>query len=627
MFNGAHSPRLTLAHVLTAGLIVQLLSAVSLWQHDSTSTDVLGRFSSRYAIVLLFHGMALLFWLIAIWQRGRVERLLRHIPERGRLGLIAAGGAATAIIWFTSAENIVKGYVGVTWLCIAFAIISSLADQPVRWRRWPGVLAVILLLMLFLMYVSVLADRRFEPDEAAWADRSEAIFSAGGLYTRTYYWPPAVITPGYGWLHAGYGWLLHHFGLDIGIGRTWQFISYLIAFAGIGAAAARLYGRCVALAAAAVAVLSQAFVPILEYRGNLQIPAIATWIVFAALQARHVRHSAAIWHFISGLLAALSLQVHASGIIYVFALALMYSAEWAWHSYHQRRPASILPLLALGTGMLLGAAIFFVFNMMTYGGPALYLQRLQSDRGTFSEFLPAVQRLLAWPSMIEGALVLFGLVYIVWRRSPADKWLLGLLACLCIGALLLDTQGYLHTFSPFLVIPVGVLLVQGFASAGIASGQNRRSLLVTGATVFALALQMYGLFLWNPAIWNWFRTGQMPPFLYKEIVPVLEPYIREDDTVVSTHQLFWGFPHLNLVSHIVGGVYSNSNWVLKNGPFASEVDLWEDVNPSLIIYIEQEMHFDPGLQEYMNRHQFRICDELRFMERDIRLYRTDCSGS
>lgn len=610
--------------VLVAGLIVQVLAGASLWQHESTAPTFLNRYSSRYAFVLAAHALVLLIWLGLVLRHADTLRLLRRLPAGLRGGLLILAGLGVLAVWMTTTETVVKEYVTVLWLCIALLMVAGLSDAQVTWR-WPLALGLVVLVLLPPMYIGALADRRFEPDEAAWADRSEAIFAAGGLYTRTYYWPYSPITPGYGWLHAGYGWLLHNIDIDISIGRTWQFVSYLIAFAGIGAVAARLYGAYVAVVAAAVAALSQTFIPVVEYRGNLQIPAVATFIVFAALQARHTQRRAGLWHFIAGLLAGLSLQVHASGIIFAFALSLFYLLEYLWGVYRQRRLLSLWPLVSFGAGGLVAAVVFILFNVMPVGGFSAYLAQLAGERGAFHTLLPSLQRLLSWPSMVEGALVLFGVLYIVLRRSPADRLLMGLVGCILIGAALLDTQGYLHTYNTFFIIPVGVLLVDGFRQPEQAAGRSRRSVLAVSAVMAALIVQMAGLFLWQPGIWNWFRTGQLPPFLHEEIVPVLEPYIRDDDTVVSTHQLFWGFPRINLVSHVAGGHHIHGGTAARNGPFAEEIDLWEDVQPTLIIFIEQEMHFDPGLAAYMERHNFQVCDELRFMERAVRLYRTTCA--
>src|SRR5690606_17374080 len=288
-----------------------------------------GRFSLRYAAILGVHIVILLVWCGLVWQHRRVEALLQRTSTAVRMGFLVVGCIIVLVAWLTSVETVIKEYLSVTWLCAALVVIVTLEDKNFSQSRWPILLGICLLLLLVPMYVGVLADRRFEPDEAAWADRSEAIFSAGGLYTRTYYWPEAPITPGYGWFHAVYGWLLHNVAFDLSVGRTLQFICYLIAFIGIGFISARLYGRYVAVITVAFAVLSQTFIPYIEYRGNLQIPAVATFIVFAGLQARYTfNRLSVVWHFLCGLLTTLSLQVHASGIIFAFALSLFYVTEF-----------------------------------------------------------------------------------------------------------------------------------------------------------------------------------------------------------------------------------------------------------------------------------------------------------
>lgn len=613
--------------LLLAGLVAQLLSIVPLWGHESENAAILGRYSKGYALFLVFHGIVAVGWLtLTIW-RNRSENVLKRLPPRILYGVALVTGLALAAIWLTSVEAVIKQYLSLTWLIAIFVLVRSLPDRPVIFRRWPLALAPLSLLLLFVMYVGVLADRRFEPDEALWADSSVALFTAGGMYGRTIDGPPMLIEPGRGWISAGYGWALYHIAFDLSVGRTWVFVAYLIAFAGIGAVTSRLHGWRTGLVAIFVAILSLTFIPHLIYRPNNQIPAVAIFIMFFALQARHSKRqlSAGIWHFLCGLLATLSLQVHASGVIFAVAFSLFYLLDFAMVSYRQHKLADLRPLVIFGLGALLGTLIYVQFNIQPAGGLGPFLQRLAAERGAYHGLLPSWQRFFHWDnSLIELFLVLLGAFYLLWRRQKADRPFIQMFLLILLAATFLDTQGYLLTFNAFFVITIAIFLDGGFGSPAIPGLQNRQSLLATGAVLFVLTLQMYGSFLSNPAIGDWFRTGQLPPFLYKAIVPVLEPYLRPDDTIVSTHELIWGFPDAHIISHTTASIHIYGKLAVQNGPFDSEVAVWEDVSPTLIIFIEHEMHFDPGLKEYMALHHFQVCAETEFMDRDIRIYRTAC---
>lgn len=603
---------------LWAGLTAQLFCAPALWGHQSIGEGLLlERYSPRYTLALGLHLLLALAWLAAALRHAPITRRLERLPAGARYGLLVAGGLAAFALWLLPVETVLQQYFTLNGLLASFMLIITLPDAPPRFRRWPLAALVFLLLVLIPLYIGAVSDRRFEPDEAFWAEFTEAVFSAGGLYSRTHLWPPEVITPGQGWLNVGFGWLLHTFGFHLIIGRTLQFASYLVAFVGIAALAWRLYGRTAALLAAGVAVLSQGFIPVVEYRPNLQMHAFATFMTLVAAQARRSSRRAR-WDFGCGLLATLSMQAHASGMIFTGAFFLVYLGEFLWPSYRRRQAAPLWPLLAFSLGAGLGAGIYFVFNVLPVGGLEAYLARLIAERSGRSHPLPFLRALLEWRSVLEGFLFAAGLVYILWRRNESDRFLLGVLAALALVSVFLDTQGYRSTFSVFLVITVGVLAADGLRAANQPPDASRRAALGTAALFAALLAQMVGMFLISPWTLTFYRTGQTPPFLYEAIGPVLEPYLRPGEKIVSTHQLIWSFPRADLVSHAAGGMS------VGRGVSAAEIEVWDQVRPDVIVYIENEMHFDPGLQMYMERENFGVCDRLEFMEHAVEIYRRGC---
>src|SRR5262249_32787022 len=107
------------------GVAAQLLSIQPLWDHTSDTGTILGRFSSRYALVLGLHVLLLVTWVLAFLMRKRVADALAKLPTRSAYGLIAVSGLAVLAFWFTHAEGQAQQYVALNWLMIAGVLIVS----------------------------------------------------------------------------------------------------------------------------------------------------------------------------------------------------------------------------------------------------------------------------------------------------------------------------------------------------------------------------------------------------------------------------------------------------------------------------------------------------------------------
>src|SRR5690554_1975574 len=145
--------QISLLSLLVAGLLVQLLSGLSLWQHNSTGGEILGRFSLRYAAILGVHIVILLVWCGLVWQHRRVEALLQRTSTAVRMGFLVVGCIIVLVAWLTSVETVIKEYLSVTWLCAALVVIVTLEDKNFSQSRWPILLGICLLLLLVPMYV------------------------------------------------------------------------------------------------------------------------------------------------------------------------------------------------------------------------------------------------------------------------------------------------------------------------------------------------------------------------------------------------------------------------------------------------------------------------------------------
>ncbi len=574
MQNSALQPQ----HLIGVGLIVQALILPALWSHTSDGGSILGRYSTRYAAALGLEMILLVGWLALFLARSRALRWLSGLPTSLRYGLLAVSGLAVFGAWFLPLERILREALAIHWLLAGLILIRTGQDGPVNPRRWAWGLTGLLALLMLPTLITVLTGFPFSPDEAMWADIATSPYIAGGIYARTWLQAPVVVSPGLGWSSAAYGWMLQHIAFDMRVGRLWNFGGYLLAFAGIGAVTARLYGWQAALISVGFAALSRAFIPILDYRPDHQLPAACMAILFAALQARYSKRPAARagWHFWAGLMATLSLELHAAGIVFAFGLTLFYLAEFALSAYRLRRLPDWKPLLWFGLGAGLGTSLYYVFNILPVGGVGPYLDFLSRTRGLTFEAFP----FLKWNYIqYDRTLLLFesvpiwgGLAYLAWRRSAPDRRFLAMLVCILIGVVLFDRPGYQSTFSAAYAVPVGALLVGGFARSETAPGANRQTVLAAACLIGMLVGQSAGVFINWAAAAEWLKTGRLPATLYEELRPILAPYVRDDDVVVSTVQLLWTFPAHRQLIHFGAELTAMDRWGLQE-----PVEVWERV--------------------------------------------------
>ncbi|MBI5671255.1 MAG: hypothetical protein HZC41_24930 [Chloroflexi bacterium] len=602
------------------GFWLHFFSLYRLWSHTSNEATVLGRYSTRFALVLVASLLLAVVWVGVMVRWRLVSARLEHVAARWRLVLLVAAGLPILVVWWFPIERLAQEYVAANALLLVVLLLQTMPDQRLNILHWLWLLVLLVVLMWPLLLLGSVTIRMFEPDEAAWADYSTSIFVADGVYARTWLQEPVAIRPGLGYALVGYGWLLENVSFNIATGRIIQFASYVVAFIGVAAIAWRLYGRVVGVACLVMTSFSFSFLAYNEYRPNLQLPAIAVLIVLCALEGRYqlVGRGALGWHFLCGLLAALSLQLHASGVVYIAAFSVFYILEVAWVFYRSRR-WRVAPIMTFFVGVAFGGAVYYFLNIAPLGGIGVYLSALVTERGGYVRPLPALYRLFTWPNLVEVILVFAGLTFLIWRQNKADCVLLAILSCVFGAALLLDTQGYLHTFNFLLLLPVGVLLVDGLNPS--ASGATRRGQIFVAATTLVVLWQVIWFFLIPSGALTALANGRLPPFLYEELRPALQTYIRPNDVIVSTHELLWTYPnHRNLVG-VMAETVGSQRWGLNN-----PVDVWERVQPTVVIAIEHQMDIPPGLAAYMSNHEFKVCDTLRVLATTITIYREQCAA-
>ena len=593
--------RLSPAWWLATAIVAQVLFIPPLWRHASTGGAILGRYSPRYAAVLALSVALLLGWLTLFLARHRAVPRLHRLPLPVRAGLIAAFTAAAGAAFVLPMAEIARDLLATNAALAALALILLVPDGLAQPCRWPSLLLGACGVVLAFLFVAVLADRRFSPDEANWADMATSPFVAEGLYSRTWLQEPLPIIPGLGWSPAAYGWVLRHVAFDVMTGRAWNFAFYVLAFVGVYAVTARLYHHRAAAVSTAFAALGQSFVPVLDYRPDHQLPAAGMLIAFTALQARHVTGPRArlALHAAAGLFAALAMELHAGAVVYIAAFGLFYVGEVALRAIRTRRlhRTDVAPLVAFVLGGLLGGAVYYAFNIHPVGGVQAYLDHLVENRG--ERFMKNAY--LVWRSLFDRTLAWGALVYLLWRRRPADVTFLSLFALIVLADMVLDRPGYPSLFSAFYAVPVGVLVMDGFRAAALPPGHNRRAMLAAAAVAVPLVAQMAATF--PPAtVARVLREGRFPPYLYVELGRRLEPLVEEDTVVVSTELLIWGLPdHRHLISTAAEHTASE-RWGIP------ERAVWERVAPDLVVLVDQETVVGPGLRAYINEQSFGLCD-------------------
>ena len=613
-----HVPRtLSTATLLAAGAVAQLLFIPSLWLHTSTGGSILGHFSRRYALGLALSTAIMLGWMAAwIKRRWVLTGLDRLSHTLHWVGLALAAARAAGGLFGPFAGEF-TGFVVFNCLLAALILIRSLPDRALAFPHWDRLLLAVAVIMLFPALIAVLSNREFSPDEAVYAIMSTGPFVSGGVYDRNWLEVPVKIVPGRGWSLALYGWFLHNVSYDLMVGRAFNFAGYLLAFAGIWAVTARLYGNRAAAVSTAVAMFTPGIVNLLDFRPDHQMPAGAMLITFAAFQARYSRRSfpRALWHFLCGLLAILSLELHGAGIVYAAGFSAFYVAEFLAESYHQRHWASLEPLLWFSLGAALGTAGYYAFNIAPVGGLRAYLDHLTARRG---ERLHNPWTVLRTPhNVIVRPLTWGALIYLLWRRSWADRRFVGLFACVALAGAILDTRGYPTLYNALYLVPVGTLIVDGLGAASVRRGQNLHAALASGLVALA-----FGSLLWAQlapsTIIHWLKTREFPPYLYEELSGVIRPYITDADVIVGSPSLEWSLPERPHLVSVEAEVPAMRLW------HVSGREVWERAAPTLVVDVQPETIFPPGLQAYMKAHQFELCETLHVMGQRVLLYRAAC---
>lgn len=593
--------------LIIAALLMQVLLALPLLTHQSTSPQFFGRYSLGYAAALAVMLLIVLGWMIAFLRHPQIDAWLESLSSGWIWAALSFSLAAACVIWFVPVEIQLKQGFSLNGLLFAVWMALKLPEGEFSEKRWRIGVILFLAALFIPILITALTTLPYSPDEAHWADYATSPYAAEGLYARTWLDTPTLIKPGIGWSVAAYGWLLENVAFDLRIGRLWNLALYLIAFGLMGWTARRLYDGRVAFGAVSLAFLSLAFFPVADYRPEQQLPAAMMLCFLTAVQARlnENRRASALWHVVCGFAATFSLELHAAAVMYAVGFSLYYALEFGWGVL--RRRADLLPVIAFGFGAGVGTLLYFALNIAPVGGLDVFLttlvnERLSPDRST-------LLLRLSWPSLLEFVLILAGFAYLMWRRLPADRLFLGLFAAVGFSLLLLDSWGYRMAYQAACTIPLAALLVD-FG--------GRRSAVVFSALLIILAGQLVGTRIDLAAVRDVFENGRLPESLIQRMGDSLAGEIQPEDVLVASHELIWIYPEHGQFYSLAAEISAMRRWKLDD-----PLRVWERIAPTVIVDIGGPIVIPAGLQAYMQQENFAACDRPALMQ-PITIYRRGC---
>jgi hypothetical protein len=656
--------QLSFRALITAALLANVLSIYPLYGHSSDPATVLGRYSTRYALVLAVHLTLTAVYALAWVFAGRLQELLRWLPRSVVwVGCALAVGAALAT-WTTSLAFQVQNFLSLSALLVVVVVAVGRGPHPkslsvnregasntlprtnATWGVPTAIMGITVLALTLPLFLTALTVQGYHPDEAHYTDYASTFMAEGMLYDSAWLETPYTIEPGWPWQLAAYGWLLEQVGYTVYVGRVVNFVAYLLCFAGLYAVGARLYGRAGGVLAAGTALLSIAFIPEWDYSPNHLLTPVGAWTLYLLLVAHESsRRDVQLGGYaLVGLLATLSLNVHSAGVVFAlgYTLWVVWGVGWAWfgrrggphplleeggdsHSCNDSLPntpsfeaplpwgegfrvrASFSRMIAFGFGATLGTVTFYFTNITPVGGFGPYLAVLTEWDGAQRHPLFFVR----WESLFERVLIALAIVWLAWRRTRADRFVLSAVGFMVVSAWLLDTQGYIWHYGPFYFLALSALLTEALP--------RQRTLLVAG-TALVMAAQVSSAFIDWGTVRQFARTGTVPTYLYNDLKAVVPPYIREDDVVYTTHQLIWLYPHTREPRIVTYG--AEAEGIARFGLDSPE-QVWEQVEPTVIVFVDGQMSFDPGMIAYMVDNPFAVCAALEVQGTPITIYRRD----
>jgi hypothetical protein len=587
----------------------------------STGGIILGRYSVGLAMAMGLVALVGLFWIVSavfFWQR--FEAILQAIPQKYRLAFLAIIGLF--FLWWLQQSFRIElvAILATNLLLFAALLILTLSDKPFPMKGLRWLLLALIVFIFFTTFISVMLDRPFNPDESIWGNIAVSGFAHDGLYIHIGFSEPYRILPGLGWITGIYSLLLGTFGYDLQIGRMMQFVIYTMTVGAIGLWGTRLYNYRVGLVAMLIAFLGRVYYPISDYRPDHFVP-LGQMLAFSAMisarKSQNIRIQLVL-HFLTGLLITLSMQFHASALVFVIALSLFYAGDFICYVWRERKLSAdcLRPILSFGLGALIGTMIYYIFNILAVGGLETFLTVLTNERGFSQRTWPTVY---SWHEL-EFFMMFVGVAYLVWRRSNEDKFYLVLLLCWLIG-LSVDTQGYSVPYRGLFVVPMALVFVEGFKSLEGRPEWHLRQVAMIAIVIMALLGQRFNFTNWG-LIQRTIDEGHLPQHNSVAFAYGVIEHLQDEDwnrVLVGTHELIWALEgHHNFYSPLAEGhAKTQRGW--------EGTQVWDFLQPDLYIEAATRLATPPGLRAYLEREGFQICEQFNSVSYPVSIYRRECS--
>lgn len=608
----------SLAVRYSIGLWIAAFLLPDLLRHRSTVSTWLGAYSTTYFLLVVICIVFTMLWLLVFVLRQRVQRWLERQPT----GLLHAGmGAALVIgagIWLLNGEVLPKTFIALSMWGFIVVLAYARPDYELVSRRWLWACVLSVVILLIPLIIQNIAVYTHTPDEAFWADYASTLWQRGGLYSRTWAGEPMLIKPGVGWSVGMYGFLLQYVAFDIRIGRLWIVCFTLLCIGLVGLLSRRLYNSTVAMLAMVVAALSMTFFPYSDFRPDYLISLVAPFAAWCLLRGRDAATTPrrVMWAALCGFCVTQSLNLHAVGVVIAVAFALFIGLE-ALRAAVMTKRVDMLETGGFVIGALLGTGLYYATNIVPVGGLSAFVGELVRERFSAKSLYRSSS--LEWPSQLEYFFMLAGYAYLVWRHNRSDRFLLAIGALLVGVGLVLDTQKYITPYRTWHMIPIGVLLAEATRHAHLRVGYNARTALISSACVIFFVAALVGEGIQWRSVGEVIRTGEFPVYPTVVLAEKFEADIAPADVLVSTHEFIWTFHALENFYSVGAEKQLMARYMLTDPQAA-----WDRIAPTVVIHLLNQMEITPGLQAYMEAHDFQHCQSYRAGGLTADLYRAVC---
>lgn len=563
-----------------AGLLILL-------QGQSDDPAILGRYSPRYAVVMLVYTLSMVSASVIF------SLPFPQLKPLVWFGIGVIGLAIAAWLPLLSHTWALNATLRLSALWLVLAVLwKSQADLP-NWRIW----ALLMLIVVLIVSGLSLIDYPFVQmiDEGWNANLAVTFVHEGVFYTRInqgvfgipeLFVPVANVLPGYWFIVAGTG-LLQARWISFAGGALLLALTYVSAL--------RLYrNQQVALLAVLLLAGSTTFLQMSHlFRLDIYVAVAAMAALYLFLRAE--RQSALA--FVAGIILSTAFEIHQNAALLATASGIYLIGMVLLRILRTQRPVITRREIAFMLGGMLGSLVFVIFHVLP--NPSEFLiqftrsmnlrgaERLPdwTDQFGWFGFLVRGVRMYLPLSAAETALVIVGFFV-----AGAVKQVRGLLALSLIILIVYGvaapylTPGYLINFWPVIALMGARTLWACF--------HNRRVLLLATCTAVALP----GLF--GIAAQMATRTNAHIIELAAEINATLEP----NDRVVALHSFFLLMPHPpELIAPFMHDYAEQVDAPLQG------LDLWRSLSPTVFIVA-------PALSEPLDTIAARYRAQAGFVE-------------